>query len=265
MSVIGNDPVPPIAAIPAEPAVVPAPAAPQPGPWAADLAEYFPDEASRAAADRYMREKVQPARTQLEQQLADPELAAAKSLYDDFITDDRTTLTNIVTELYGQEKAVEFAKLFGDPAAPALVVADETIPFEKLPPEVQVIVKRDQEAAAAKEYADTIKGWIDGHADLTDEDLPYVHGHVAAAKGNLESAAAMYIAQRTAMAARFAPVVPVVDPPPAVPAPATLGAAGAAPAGAPPIAPKKETMEEALHGWLADERAASAPPTVGTV
>jgi hypothetical protein len=84
----------PAPAQPAPPAAVPAKVAP----WDADLAERFPDEATRSAVSAYLGERVQPYVTQLEQSEVQ-----ANELLSDFHNAPKDTFLEIAQELIDAE------------------------------------------------------------------------------------------------------------------------------------------------------------------
>jgi hypothetical protein len=80
------------------PPVVPEP---QAGPWASDLEAYIQDPAARAQADKFLREKIQPRTTKLEQESS--QYKPARELYDDLVNDPDNTLLAVATQLYGED------------------------------------------------------------------------------------------------------------------------------------------------------------------
>jgi hypothetical protein len=70
------------------------------GPWAEDLNSRFEDEAQRQAVDAFLREKVQPYVTQLEQ-----ESRPALELYKDLRANPAATYVEITEDLFGEDEA----------------------------------------------------------------------------------------------------------------------------------------------------------------
>ncbi len=248
------------------PAVEPAAPAVQPGPWAADLTEYFGDDAEAIAkADRYMREKVQPRITHLE-----TDSAPARELYKDLLANPEETLSAVFEEIYGQDKAAEFAALLTPAEAAAVVEAAATgaADADEIPTWAKPLVERDQAARDAElreqgeqEYAATLTSMRAAHTDLTDADMELIHPFMAAAGGDTDVAYAGYQSFKAQFAAAngAAPVAAdaVADPPP------VLGGPGA-PAAAPPTAKtyRWDELGDAIDDFQAEQRAQTPPPVI---
>lgn len=239
-------------ATPAEAPVV------NPGPWAADLNEYFGENAEAiAAADRYMREKVQPRMTELE-----TGFKPARELYDDFTAQPQETLLDIIEELYGEERAQAFEKLLSAEAAETPPAEDaETTP---LPPEVQALVDQDRERKQAEQYqqfTDAIKT----EYGLDDDDIALIHPHIVSASGDAEKAVASYRAYVAKFTAKHG--VTPAEAEAAEAAPATLGADGTAvatPPGTAKVYKDYSQLGDAVDDFLA-ANSKGAPSTVGAV
>lgn len=267
MSVDPEAPVTP----PSEPAAA-APAPVNPGPWAADLATYFGDnQEAIAAADRYMREKVQPRITQLEDGTK-----PARELYDDLLNDPQNTLAAVVSELYGEEVGTKFAALFGEEGegAPAGTTVEQAVeqaaaatadePPEWAKPILEDYQSRkqreaDEQARTAGEqaYQEVLADLRKNHADLTDADMELIHPFMAAAGGDPEAAYAGYQAYKEQVAKALG-VEPAAPEPVAEP-PAVLPSAGTTP---PPVQKNYPTLDAAMDDWFAERRAASPPPVI---
>lgn len=88
------------------------------GPWAEDLNTRFEDEATRQAVDAFLREKVQPYVTQVEQ-----EARPALELYRDLQANPGATYVELTEDLFGADDAKAITELlegrYGDPQSPA--------------------------------------------------------------------------------------------------------------------------------------------------
>lgn len=231
-----------------------APAAPQPGPWSSDLEQYFQDEAARTAADRYMREKVQPRMTQLE-----TETAPARELYNDLLQDPAQTLADLVTEVFGEDVGQKFTGLFGEETSAAPETPAE--PAAEIPDWAKPIVEERERAKAEAEYNAALEQFKAAHQDLTDDDMELIHPFITATAGDLDAAYQGYSAWKERFTAAHG-VTPQVDPTPARTAPPVLGNQ-AAPAAAPPVEKNYKSIDEAMDDWFAEQK--SAPPVVGSV
>lgn len=237
-----------------------------PGPWASDLATYLGDNAEAiAAADRYMREKVQPRITELEEGSA-----AARELYKDLIANPESTLAEVVTELYGEERpdVVEgFTKLFEPAPEPTPRLTPPEPTAAPVAPEDAEMrewyqAKRDEEAreAQAAAYAELLQDMRTAHPDLDDTDMDLIHPFIASAQGDTEQAYAGYQAFQDQFKTKLGVTEPTPEPTPT--APAVLGTTAAA-AAAPPVVEQYKTYDEAWDAWQA-EKATTAPPVVGS-
>jgi hypothetical protein len=274
------------------PEPTPAPeAAPQPAPWTADLEQYITDPQARVEADRYLREKVQPRMTQLED-------SPAAKLYRDLTDDSKqdVTIAAIVGHVYGDEIADKFVSLFGEEgehlpegasaeegvAAAAGAVAEES---GQQPPEdpnaAWVAQKRAEEEAEAQQaeydaFMDRVVG-DEGNAEwrvllddpeftLTAEDKDLLSPFVSSSE-TMGEAIQKYAAHLKALAARGQASTPAAAEAGAAEAaaPPTLASAGAA-ATTPPIEKKYtwDTIGDAVADYQAEQRskAAAAPPTL---
>ncbi len=253
------------AVTPPEPVVEPPAAAVQPGPWAADLTEYFGDDAEAIAkADKYMREKVQPRITHLE-----TESAPARELYKDLLANPEETLSAVFEELYGEEKGAEFAALL-TPAQAAEVVetvaagaAEGDVPEWAKPLVEDHQARRDADLRKQGEdaYAATLAEMRTAHTDLTDADMELIHPFMHAAGGDPAVAYEGYKTFKTQFAAAAgvapAPAAPVAEPPP------VLGGPGA-PAAAPPTSKtyRWDELGDAIDDFQSEMRAQSPPPVL---
>lgn len=83
----------------------------QAGPWDADLARAFPDEATRGQVDQFLRSTVQPYVTQREQQLGE-----VSKVWEGLWDEDATfpTYLELANQLYGPDVAGALAKTLSD-------------------------------------------------------------------------------------------------------------------------------------------------------
>lgn len=260
------------AATPApEPAAVapPAPAAPAPpqpapagdGPWAQDLAALFPDEQVRSQVDLFLRGKVQPHVTQLEQQSA-----PARELWQDLQSEDQAealgTYIAVAEQLYGED----VAKAVAESLQAQFAAQQPAVPAEpqqpQLTPEQQQAIDWAQAQQAEQIWKDELArvSALDPNLaalDVATKDQLFAP-FVASAGGDFDQALTAYQAwHQTAYPAQ--PAAPAPTPP------VTLTAEGA-PAAIPPTEPVKQTLDSALDSTLAEMRAArGAPATVGQV
>lgn len=248
-----------------EPAVTP-PAATQPGPWASDLDTYFGDDSeAKAAADRYMREMIQPRMTQLE-----TESAPARELYKDLIASPQETLAEVFSELYEDqpELVAKFASIWGDDE-PEVEAAAATPPPAEDEPEwaksarLREEAQRDADAVKAGEeaYHEVLAELREAHEELTDDDMELIHPFMASAP-DPESAYAGYKAWEAKFAAKNGGVTPAEAAAEAVTAPPVLGSEAAV-AATPPVARAYKDFDDAWDAWRAEE-AVAAPPVVGS-
>lgn len=250
---------------PPEP-TTPPPAETQPGPWASDLAQYIEDENARAAADRYLREKVQPRITQLEQAAAPAE---ASELWTDLNADPASTLNALIETVYGSDFAQQYAALFDggeepetspEPAAAATTtdaalaaLSDEDREALAWAREQRV---ESQNKALASEYDQFKQGLKESHG-LEDDDLELIDPFLYGSADNPDLAIERYQAwkQRFGTPAE----TPAVPTPPPV-----LGGPGAAASTPPPATEytKFDQLGDALKAHLDRQKATTTPPPV---
>lgn len=239
------------------------------GPWATDLALVFTDPTERARVDNFLRAKVQPYTTQLEQQVAGGRNAQA--LWNDLNTDVDTTFAALANEIYGDEKGTAIvdavkAQLAANEQTGAAVTetdAAAAVVPAALDPRLEKMIQTFEEQQATNQY-DTLMGQTVAAPGNEDIDPQNLHPFVAAAQGNFNTAVTMYrqfeakfkgVGDGTITAEqlgqRTAP--PVMG----------TGDGGAAPSTIPAV-PKKETLDQAINSFMADSRAArQAPPVMG--
>ena len=244
---------------------------PQPGPWAADLAEYFQDEEALAAADRYMREKQQPRMTELEQGHKQ-----WNDLLESVRQDPRGEMKSMMDELFGADVADRFDTLFEDAAPAEAAKAVEQVAEAagaQLSQEQQDLLdwakaKRQAEADEAtrasqqSEYDQAKAGMREAHPDLSDEDMELIDPFIGAAGGDTERAYSIWQSYQSKFRERHGVAAP--EPAPTPEAPAVLGDQ-AATAATPPV-DKKYTkwgdIDAAFDDWQNEQRAGDPPPVL---
>jgi hypothetical protein len=248
---------------PAPTTTAPAAAAPAAkSPWDADLAERFPDEATRSAVSAYLGEKVQPYVTNLEQSNAQ-----AKELLEDFRTAPKDTFLEVAQELIDAEAlspgdVTEFINSL-TPAEQAEVQAQvEGQPpradLSQLPPEVQEIVneratekQRTQEKAAFDAEFARVKA-----ANPTVEFDESLFIPEVARLGDFDSAVASYQERYGPyLAWRKENPLPESTETTTTPAPQTVGSGEAEGGTQPPTQEKYDNLDDAIEAHFAERRA----------
>lgn len=249
-SVTPPAPEPPAPAAVTPPAPEPA-APPATAPWQADLEQYFEDPTARAAADRYLRERVQPHVTRLEQ-----DTAPARQLYSDLQESPEEAYLRLTEALWGEEAVQQVLDALGteqqQPAAPAAPAPAD------LAPEVKEAVEHYQAQKRQEAYEAEIKRVKPLVGD--DFDANEFHPFVLAAEGNFDTAVAGYQQWLTAVRSKYGPAAP--EQPAAPPALGTHTGGGTPP---PPVAPKYDSIDAALEATMDEIRSQNAPTTVGQV
>lgn len=231
------------------------------GPWANDLAEVFADEAIREQVDGFLRERVQPYVTQVEQRSQ-----VAGQLYEDLSNTPGPTYLAITEELFGDEVATEIhqmlLKRFGEsdeqaPAPEAQAPAATEAPQQgDLDPRVKAVVDHYEKEQREAQYNALIKAAVDKHPDIKPD---YFHPFVAAANGDTELAYAGYKAWRDGMLADHQAQTEGEQ---TAQPPAVLGSDTRTPT-TPPTEKKYKSMDEAIDDTIAELRQ-GAPLTVGS-
>lgn len=246
-----TEPAAPAAAPPAPPAPAPTPGD---GPWAADLQTLFTDEQVRGQVDQFLRSKVQPYTTQLEQQAA--AARDAQRLYSDLNENPYDTYVALTTEMFGEEAGnallAQLQQQVGaqeqQPAAPEQPTPPAGAPAD---PRVENVINWFEQQQAEQQYDAELARIQQAHPDV-NADL--FHPFVAAAEGDFDQAYQLYstYGQQWAAANATAGEQPA--------APPTLGSVGQT---APPGAgdPQPKTIADAVDAFVASQRAnAEAPP-----
>lgn len=243
-------------AIRAEPVPAETAPAPSPGPWDADLQAAFEDEGTRAAVDAFLREKVQPRVTQLEQATAANR--NAERLWNDFSENPIATYVAITNEILGEELGQEVVKILESQSEDPQGEVEEAIGTSDLPPEVQELVDEHKRNRAREAYDQRLAQAQADHPDVNIKP-ELIAPFVAAADGDFDAAVASY---KSWLEDSRKELVGHVDEPPAEIAPPTIsGDTHAAPGAAPPQEEHYESLDDALDAFFAEQK--TAPPAVG--
>lgn len=242
------DPVPvpvPVQAVP------PAQQAAGDAPWSQDLVGLFPDESVRGQVDQFLRTKVQPHVTHVEQQYA-----PARELWQDLQGDQSIgTYLAVAQQLYGQDVAQAVAQAFQQHSGPAEAPANEPQqqpPASALTPEQLAAIEYAQAAQAEDHWKREL-----ARIGVPEEDGELFAPFVVAADADVDAALALYQQWQQ----RSSPVTP---PEPQQTPPATLGDAGAQ-GTIPPTVPPHQSLDTALDSFMSDLRSQQAPASVGQV
>jgi hypothetical protein len=242
----------------------PATAPPQPAPWSADLEAYITDPAAREQADRYMREKVQPRITQLED-------SPAQRLYKDLTDQSKqdVTVAAVVSQIYGEEYAEKFIDLFGEEGegleeGQTIEEGVEEAAAAPDPNAEWVAQKRaeEEQAKAEQEYDTFIDSVIaEEEFKLTEVDKPLLAPFMATSEtvGEAVSKYHAYVAS-FAQAHNMTPAeaAAAADPPPALNGP---GAAAATPPLEQPPG-KWEDIGQLAQDYVREQAAKRPPATL---
>lgn len=229
------------------------------GPWANDLAELFPDESVRTQVDGFLREKIQPHVTQLEQRGKDLELAG--QLYSELQSNPAETYLAITEDIFGPQAAEavrdQLVQLYGQDEDEQ-DDADEPVQGQ-LPPEVQELLDERKEQKQAAEYKAQMDSAVEKYKESDNPVVPELfHPFVLAAQGDFDLAYQGYVQWLGQAKAQFAAQPEAeADPPPNTLASDTAGSTE------PPTTKKYTSIDEALTDFFAEQRAA-APPVVGS-
>lgn len=260
----GQDPQEPAATVPAPTA--PAPAAPAgTGPWANDLAALFPDEAERGRVDGFIRSKVQPYTTTLEQRVAESQ--DATRLWSNLNDNPIDTYVAMTTEMFGEDAGQVMLQQLQS-------VLNSEAPQGQAPTQQQqAAAVTDPRVEAALQYIETQQNeqhYENEMKRVTDDpnnagiDPDLLHPFVAAAGGDFDQAVALYKGYAEKFTATANPDLNLPAPTTTTPAPPVMGsdAGGAAPV-TPPVQPQKQTLDEAINDFMTEQRAnREAPPVV---
>lgn len=253
-------------------------ATPSPGPWDKDLQEAFTDEGIRTQVDGFLRDKVQPHVTRLEQSKGNQE---AERLYQDFADNPTDTYLAVSAELFGEEFAEGLVKALLEEEEPSTTPTTPVTPpvkppeeptaeeeqefdIEKLPPEIQEMIAERRDTQAEQEYnAELARVKADHSTDVPIKD-DWFHPFVVTAEGDMELAYQGYkkwVAEAGIDVTKLAPPAAAVDP--NTQPPPTIGSDSAAPA-VPPVAKDYHgNLDEALDDFFEQDVKNSPPPVVG--
>jgi hypothetical protein len=247
---------------PAVPAVPVAEPAANDGPWASDLALLGLDDASLGKVDTFLRAKVQPYTTKLEQDVAATRPAA--TLYNDLTNPEKSVdaYVAITYEMFGQEAGEKLlATLQGQTAeqqqatvAAAVAPAEGTPQYAQLDPETQAFLNEQRQESAERAYEKDLGATIAANPDINPDHL---HIWVAQADGDFNKAVELYRQYVADFIAAPAGETGATAPP-------VLGSdTGGAAASNMPVAPKHQTMEQAVENTVNLFKKQDAPPVVG--
>lgn len=229
------------------PPVPPVPA-PGDGPWAADLATLFTDEAVRGQVDQFLRSKVQPYTTQLEQQAAAAK--DAQRLYSDLNDNPYDTYVALTTEMFGEEAGnALLTQLQQQVTSQGQTQQPEQPAAPSTDPRIETVLSWFEQQQAEQQYdaelARIQQAYPDVNADL-------FHPFVAAAEGDFDQAYQLYSTYGQQWAAANAPAGEQPAAPP------TLGDGQTAP----PTEAQPKTIADAVDAFLSANRANSEAPPV---
>lgn len=257
---------------PAVPATEPTAQGQASGPWTKDLEGIFTDEDVRSQVDTFLRDKVQPYVTQLEQRSKPSEdVEAATELYHDLREDPGSTYLAITEELFGPDAAATIQQsLLGvnadNPQDDLEYVSGDFDDDQTLPPRVARAVEAIEQREAAEQY-DKQMSAVQTKDPEVDADL--FHPFVVSAQGDFDAAYQGYRQWLDSAKSKLGvsgdqqvDAQAVAD---AVTqgAPPVLGSDSQAPT-APPTQKNYTSIDDALEDFFAEQRG-TAPPVVGSV
>lgn len=251
-------------------------------PWDQDLAGTFEDEAVRNQVSDFLGEHVQPYVTRLEQD-SRPNRDATR-LWEGFAETPVQTYVQVSRELFGDEVADRVAATLqgeegGEPTPapdtqtttpdtqtitpPEGQTDDGPIPFEKLPPNVQEAVAKQEAEEQRAAYYEEVDRVTKEHADAlpkNDEGEPQLnvdlfHPFVVAADGDFDQAWASFEQFYTNAKKEWGAPQEGETPPPAIDS-QTRDASTT-----PPQEVEYKSLDEAMDAWFDEQK--SPPPTVG--
>lgn len=242
---------------PQTPVAAPAAAAPAigDGPWANDLNLIFTDPNQRAQVDQFLRTKVQPHTTKLEQELA--QTRDAQKLWNDLGENPGETFVAVARELYGEEAATAAVNAMQAALDQGQQQQAQQPAPAQLPPEIQNMYQSWQEEQNEKVYDATVAKIVASNPDILEGRF---HHFVASANGDFDKAVILYREDLRDLAAGGLVSLNQGDPPP-VPPPVTGSDAATAQSSAAPVLPAKESLQDAIRATAALMRTnAEAPP-----
>jgi hypothetical protein len=230
------------------------------GPWSDDLQSVFTDDGIRTQVDAFLREKVQPYVTQLEQKSKpSQEQEIAISLYDDLRQDPGSTYLAITEELFGEEAAEAIQQALSS----SFGIEDEPetpTPDTPLDPRLARVIE-SFEAREAQEAYDSALTQVKTQAQAEGVPLEdsLFHPFVVSAEGDMSVA---YDAYKEFVSQAPQKLGLATEQPAAPEAPPAIGSDIQAPA-APPTEPSYSSLDDALDDFFKESKA--APPVVGSV
>lgn len=246
-------PDPTLAAAPPAPVVQ----TPAPGPWAQDLATRFPDDATRGQVDQFLREKIQPYTTQLEQKAAAG--TQAQEFLGAFQTNPLDAYVSVTTDMFGEEAGTAMLTYLqqqvDQQAAEPGVTQEQAVENVATDPRVAAALEFFENTQASQAY-DTELARIKAAHPEVDEDS--FHTFVAGAEGNFDMAYNLY----SQFVTKFGVPQPAADPPPP-PAPVLGSDTATAQASTTQVQPRAQTIAGAVDDMMNDFRAAKEAPPVG--
>lgn len=158
------------------------------GPWSEDLALIFQDEATRTQVDQFLRSKVQPYTTKLEQdisqyrgQLESEEFQQAQRLYNDLQTDPQATYQALTRELAPEQADEVIDYLFNNQQTFEAAQPQEEAQQMEVTPEMQQVIdwaaqqQADQQAAAETAVYEAEKAqFLEANKDVVADIDPFV-------------------------------------------------------------------------------------------
>ena len=230
------------------------------GPWANDLATLFPDAAQRAAVDDFVRSRVQPYTTQLEQRAAQAEDAVR--LYTDLTTSPIETYVAITNELFGEQEGQAMLEFLQNQVNDQQQQQTQTPQQTVADPRIEAIIDW-VEAKQTNEYYDSELARIKSeHPELVDK---LFHPFVAAADGNFDNAYSLYEQWQKDYAEASGNLFPNGQQPPSPAAPVMGSDTNASQASNVPVEPRKQTLDEAIAEFAREAAEARQAPPIGSV
>lgn len=235
------------------------------GPWTDDLASTFEDEGMRSQVDAFLRDKVQPYVTQLEQRSKpSEEMEIAGQLYSDLREDPGSTYLAITEELFGTEASTAIqaalAESFGIEEEGDTTGPGPNAEEADLDPRVARLLAKDEEREAREAYDNAL---AQVKAKDPELDVELFHPFVVSAEGDMASAYQGYKEWIGKAREHFGPQLSdeeVAAAAKAAQGPPVIGSDVRSPT-TPPVQKRYSSMDQAIDDFLDEER--SAPPVVG--
>jgi hypothetical protein len=204
--------------------------------------------------------------TQLEQQAA--QARDAVRLWDNLNADPIDTYVSMTTEMFGEDagSAVlgQLQQILNGQPAPAAPQGQQQAPSpQEMDPRLAAVVEFVEQQQNNTYYEGQIERVAQEHPEV-DTDL--FHPFVAAANGDFNQAVELYNTWLVNYGEKYGSAAIPVPAATAPPAPAVLGSdTGTAQTSTTPVEARKQTLDEALNDFMAEQRANRAAPPVGTV